>query len=70
MFCPDTKSKLCIYGDCPAYQAGISIHKCIICNETFQLGGSCNEIGHKRTSEFLKESPGYCKKYKIKIKKD
>ena len=68
MFCPDTESKLCIFGECPSYEAAISIHQCLICKETYQLGESCSQIGHKRSGAFLKNPPGYCQKYKTKVK--
>lgn len=60
MFCPKVQSE-CIKEECYAFQV-ISVMKCNICEVEFNLGASCNEEDHKRTTDFVK-SECFCKEY-------
>jgi len=50
IFCPKTPEKYCVGGKCAAFKSGIkpSLLKCVVCEETFNRGASCTQVGHKR----------------------
>jgi len=65
-FCPNTKSKTCIYNECPAFKTpDPSLWKCEVCNEVHRNGSRCSDTSHNRVITYIKDFYS-CSKYNYK----